>query len=117
MHLIRSAVANNPSPATIFCIDGAEQLGRWRWWQTLQCVRPFGGMIITGHREGRLPTLLTTQSSIDLLSTLVSELVPEDLFKLEPIVARIFERNRGNIRTCFQDLYDLYAGRMQPNSN
>ncbi len=108
---VRTALGDRLSPSTILCIDGAEQLGRWRWRQTMRRTRGIGGLIITSHTEGRLPTVLTTRTSVVILRELVEQLAPHDLPKLDPILPALYARHHGNIRLCLQELYDIYAGR------
>lgn len=91
--------------------DGAEQLGPIGWWRFCRAAGTAGGLIITGHSPGRLPTLVECTSSLGLLRELVADLSPDDAESLEPILGNLFDRHHGNIRGCFRDLYDLYAGR------
>ena len=88
-------------------LDGAEQLSWWRWWLVRRRTRRAGGLLITSHRPGLLPTVLETHASIDVLRQMVEELageVPADL-------AEVFARHRGNIRTAVRELYDRWARR------
>jgi hypothetical protein len=92
-------------------IDGAEQLGRLGWRRFLVAARRAGSLIATLHRPGILPTLIECRPERALFSELVSELVPADAPALEPHLEALFERHQGNIRLCFRELYDVYAGR------
>src|SRR5438876_137686 len=40
----------------IILFDGAEQLSRLAWWRFRRLARPAGGLVITSHRAGMLPT-------------------------------------------------------------
>jgi hypothetical protein len=91
--------------------DGAELLGPIGWHRFRLAARRAGGLIITGHSPGRLPTLVECTVSLELLRGLVAELAPEDATRLDPLLGDLFERHTGNIRLCFRELYDLYAGR------
>ena len=109
---VRSARAGLPTdvgPRHTLLIDGAEQLGPWSWWRLSHQMRYAGAIVVTSHRPGRLPTIYECATDPELLTELVGELAPEvvDAVDLEDL----FERNRGNIRECFRELYDLWAGR------
>lgn len=90
-------------------IDGAEQLGRWSWRRVHHRIRKAGAFIITSHRPGRLPTIHECATDPDLLADLVAELAPEMVGAVD--LEDLFRRHGGNIRLCFRDLYDLWAGR------
>ena len=95
----------------IVFVDGAEQLGPLAWWRFRRIVRQATGLVITSHRSGRLPTLIECRTSPTLLRELVTELAPDDIEKLEPRLDDLFERHKGNLRSCLRELYDRYAGR------
>lgn len=87
-------------------LDGAEQLSTLRWkflcWKTRQA----GGLLITTHRPGRLPTLMECQTSPGLLLDLARVLAPQ--CALDENSARVlFVRHGGNIRDALRELYDL----------
>lgn len=88
---------------TIVLLDGAEQLGPLGWYQFKRMTRKGGGVLITMHQPGRLPTLLQTQTSPDLLKQLLVAL-GVTTWRDEQIV-RLFERFEGNIRDIFHHLY------------
>lgn len=88
---------------TIVVLDGAEQLGTLGWFQFKRLTRKGGGVLITTHQSGRLPTLLQTQTSPDLLKQLLVALGVTG-WGDEQIV-RLFERFEGNIRDIFHHLY------------
>jgi hypothetical protein len=92
----------------IVCLDGAEQLGpiAWMWfrWQ----ARRAGGLIVTTHRSGRLPTLVNCTTNVTLLDRIISRLAPRRLATAPP-AAELFTRHRGNLRNALRELYDVYA--------
>lgn len=92
-------------------IDGCEQLGAIGWHRLLRRTQHARSLLVTLHRPGRLPTLTFCRPSPQLLHDLVAELAPDDLCALENSLEPLFERHRGNIRLCFRELYDVYAGR------
>lgn len=94
-------------------IDGYEQLSAWNCWRLRRhCRRRRIGLLVTSHRPVGLPTLFETCTSPELAVELVHELMPDGLDRLDPAdVCRSFDRNAGNLREVFFDLYDLYEQR------
>jgi len=116
----RTARAQLPRPVTpnhLVFVDGAEQLGPLGWRLLLRATRSARGFIATLHRPGRLPTLIECRTEPTLLRSLVAELAPADASMLAPTLEDLFQRHSGNIRSCFRELYDLYAGRAAPLSS
>jgi len=98
-------------PNHVVLVDGAEQIGTLGWHLLLRAVRRARCLVVTLHRPGRLPTLIECRPDRGLLCDLVEELAPSDAPTLAPRLADLFERHDGNIRSCFRELYDVYAGR------
>ena len=92
-------------------VDGSEQLGEVGWRRLLHATRRARYLIVTLHRQGRLPTLVECRTNPRLLRNLVEELAPADAANLESGLDGLFRRHAGNLRSCFRELYDLYAGR------
>jgi len=113
-HPWRATRAQLPRPVTsnhVVLVDGAEQLGRLGWHLLLRATRPARILVATLHRPGRLPTLIECRTEPTLLRSLVEELVPSEAAALAPSLERLFQRHGGDIRLCFRELYDVYAGR------
>jgi hypothetical protein len=91
----------------IVCLDGAEQLPAAVWLWFRWSVRRAGGLVITAHRRGRLPTLVECATTADLLDRIVRRLAPEGT--AHPSPAALFARHRGNIRDALRELYDVHA--------
>ena len=85
----------------ILLLDGAELLGRLSWLRVRFACRRAGGLIVTSHRTGLLPTLMECETSPELLFDLVKELSGE-----EKEVSELFERHCGDVRAVFWELYD-----------
>jgi hypothetical protein len=100
--------------ADIVCLDGAEQLGAMAWMWFRWRARRACGLIVTTHRSGRLPTLVTCVTDAVLLDRIMRRLAPSGL-ETAPPAAELFTRHRGNLRDALRELYDVYAaGGNQP---
>ena len=96
-------------PGPILLLDGAEQMGRWAWRRFERRTRGGGGLIITTHRHGRLPTLLTCETTPDLLGDVMRELLPDAPALSAATTRDLFLRHRGNLREALRELYDVCA--------
>lgn len=85
----------------VLFLDGAELLGRLAWLRVRLFCRRAGGLIVTSHRPGLLPTLLECDTTPELLAGLVRELTGEELETGE-----LFVRHGGNLRLVFWEMYD-----------
>lgn len=92
----------------LLLLDGAEQLHTREWLSLRSAIDGLAGCIITLHRTGRLPTLVETATTPVLLEDLAAELTGGRLPLGE--AAAIFARSRGNLRDCFNELHDRWAG-------
>lgn len=90
-------------PDDVLFLDGAELLGRLAWLRVRLSCRRAGGLIVTSHRAGLLPTLLECRTTPELLGELARELTGEELE-----TAELFARHGGNLRMAFWEMYDLY---------
>jgi hypothetical protein len=97
---------------TIVMLDGADLLGTLGWWRVKHRWRRSGagGLLITSHRTGLLPTLVRTAPTLPLMHELVDELVgPAAGESLRPRVATLYEQHQGNMRDVLRSLYDGVA--------
>lgn len=88
-------------PGQILLLDGAEQLPAIHWMRFRRRARKAGGLLITTHRAGRLPTLVRTKTSAELLSDILDDLG----FPCEDSPS-VFHRHGGNLRDCLRELYE-----------
>jgi hypothetical protein len=102
--LERCAVAE-----TIVVIDGAEQIGWWRWQRVLLRSHLWRGLIITTHRAGRLPLLFECQPQFEMLRDMVRHLAPHLPETLTSRLPELYREHQGNLRLCLRSLYDWVA--------
>lgn len=95
-------------PRDILCVDGAEQLGRWSWLSLRLRSRAAGGLLITSHRPGLLPTLLDCATTPELLEGIVRDLLGDETVA-RPDLEALFARHGGNVREALWELYDVWA--------
>ena len=88
----------------LLLLDGAEQLGRLAWLEVRTRARGAGGLVVTSHRPGLLPTLHECRTTPELLKGIVGELLREEI-----AVEELFARHEGNVRGALRELYDRYA--------
>jgi hypothetical protein len=93
----------------LVCLDGAEQLDWARWLMFRWRTRRAGGVLITSHRPGLLPTLIECTTSKELLDRIVSRLAPPTGDVRTP--KDLFARHHGNLRDALRELYDVHAAR------
>ncbi len=97
------------TPRDVILLDGAEQLGRGAWSDFERRSRAAAGLLVTQHRPGRLPTLLETRTSRELLDGLVGEILGDRAGDVRGLTAPLFEKHAGNLREALRELYDHYA--------
>ncbi|HYU32193.1 MAG TPA: hypothetical protein VEW48_08515 [Thermoanaerobaculia bacterium] len=101
----REVLLGDLTPADILCVDGAEQLGRGAWLALRFRSREAGGLVITSHRPGLLPTLLDCETTPELLEGIVRELAGREVEGIETL----FLRHGGNVRAALREMYDVWA--------
>jgi hypothetical protein len=101
---------------TIVLIDGAEQLRAPAWLGLRWYLRHAGGLVITIHRPGRLPTLHECRTSPALLQGLIDELFNETPGKMlerqirEDDYKDLYRECAGDLRRALMALYRRHAG-------
>lgn len=107
LRMCREARALGPQQVLLF--DGAGHLNRMAWAVIRQSARSAGGLIITDHAPGRLPTWVETVSDAALLRELTAELL-EGQAELDPQELEALRLQfGGNLREVFLELFDLSA--------
>jgi hypothetical protein len=95
--------------ADLLLLDGADQLRPLAWFWFCWRIRAAGGLIITTHKAGRLPTLWECRSSAFLLSRIAAELLGVCPEALRVQAQLLFAKHRGNLREALRDFYDVWA--------
>jgi len=103
---VRSFAAN-AGRKTALLLDGADRVGRLDWWSLLRASREVAALVVTTHREGRLPTLQRCLTSPELLAELMNELDPAALVAAQP--EELYARAAGNVRVALRERYDAVA--------
>jgi len=101
----------------IILFDGAEQLSRWRWWRFLRHVRRTGGLLITSHRAGLLPTLLECKTAPELLAAIVANLLNKTPEACRAQADCLFHKYQGNLREALRELYDVWSAEVMDSDN
>lgn len=99
-------------PRDVVLFDGADLLP-WLDWHRFKrrTARAGGGLVITAHRPGRLPTLVECATSPALLMEIVTALLgPGEAARWRDRVESLGRKHRGNLREALRELYDIHAG-------
>ena len=89
--------------------DGAERLNRWEWLRFKKGTKRAGGLIVTAHRAGLLPTLKECRTTPEVLSEILEKLA--DTPAAERDVRLLYKRHKGNLREALREMYDIYSAR------
>ena len=110
----RQALSATRRSGTRLIVDGFEQLPRFaQWVLRWLCGWRGCGLLVTSHRDVRLPWLVRTTCSLAWVQQIVSRLLqscPGNLI-LEEDVRNCYYRQEGNLRETLFALYDLFEYR------
>jgi len=101
----RRAFFHGLAASDVLLLDGAEQLARLAWMEVRARTRAAGGLVITCHRPGLLPTLYECRTTPELLAGIVRDLGEE------PPPKDLLARHGGNVRNALREMYDTCADR------
>jgi hypothetical protein len=94
----------------VVLLDGADAIRRSLWLLFRRhTIRHASGLVITSHRPGLLPTLVTCSTTPALLTEIVNELCPPNHPISPTFLDALYTRHHGNLRACLRELYDLCA--------
>lgn len=97
---------SNLTPQTMLLLDGAEQLSRPRWLHLRWRARHAGGLLITSHGAGLLPTLFECSTTPELLEELMRELTERQGATEPPAARALHLRHRGDLREALREAFD-----------
>jgi len=93
----------------VILFDGAEQMSPLAWHRFKRRSRNAGGLVITSHRLGMLPTVKECATSPELLDEIISELLEDEAVTTREAAVALHQKHNGNLRDALRELYDLYA--------
>ena len=96
-------------PREILLIDGADLLRGRDWRRLRRGTREAGGLVVTTHRSGMLPTLVHCETTPGLLWEILRELLDQEADGMHQRARELFHRHNGNLRGVLRELYDQYA--------
>lgn len=94
----------------VILFDGAEQMSWFQWKRFLRGSRVARGLIITVHRQGRLPTLHHCRTTPGLFHGILRDLLGDRAEEERAHATDLYHRHDGNIRDALRAFYDRYAG-------
>lgn len=98
---------------TLVIIDGYEQLSLWqRLLLRARCRQRGAGLLVTAHQPVRLPTIFTTQPSLELALAIVQRLLPDSDDRITPAdVTEAYTSKKSDLREMLLGLYDVFRQR------
>ncbi|HEX2223129.1 MAG TPA: hypothetical protein VHN15_02860 [Thermoanaerobaculia bacterium] len=105
----RRALLRGLTPRDLLFLDGAEQLSWLAWLHLRWRSRRAGGLVVTSHSPGLLPTLYECRTTPELLRGIVRDLLGVEESGVQ--VEELFTRHGGNVREALLEMYDVYSGR------
>ncbi len=109
----RARLLDGVTNRDLLLVDGAQELAAWEWRRLREASRAAGGLLITSHRAGLLPTLHECRTTPELLGNLLAELLrgEPDAGIVAPAAgaATLFARHHGNLRDALLAAYDICA--------
>ncbi len=95
----------------VMLFDGADLLTAREWRRVVRDSARAGGLVVTAHREGLLPTVLRTRTTPEILETAVVAASGEGCAHFGVSASELWTRHSGNIRDALRELYDVCANR------
>ena len=86
-------------------VDSVERLSWFEWRRLKWASRGAGGLVMTSHRAGLLPTLWECRTTPELLGEILRELLASEFVDPENL-SKLFNLHSGNIRAALRQLYD-----------
>jgi hypothetical protein len=95
----------------LLLFDGAEQMSRFAWASFKTRSKRAGGLVITSHRRGMLPTLIECATSSELLDEIIAELLGATPQAPRETTEKLYAKHNGNLRDALREMYDMYAAK------
>ena len=95
----------------LLLFDGADEMSRFAWQRFKTRSKKAGGLIITSHRRGMLPTLIECATSSGLLTEIIAELLGGEPQSAREATEKLYAKHNGNLRDALREMYDLYAAK------
>jgi hypothetical protein len=89
--------------------DGAERLSRLAWLRFKRKTKKAGGLIVTSHRAGLLPTLKECRTTPEVLAEILEKLAGTPPAEKEVLL--LYKRHKGNLREALREMYDIYSAK------
>jgi hypothetical protein len=109
----RARLLDGVEARDLLLVDGAQELAAWEWRRLREASRNAGGLLVTSHRAGLLPTLHECRTTPELLGDLLGELLqerpPDEAIAKVAAADALFGRHRGNLRDALLSAYDACA--------
>lgn len=93
----------------VILFDGAEQMSRLTWHRFKRRSKKAGGLVITSHNAGLLPTLKECATSRELLDEIIAELVGAENAVFFDASRELHAKHKGNLREALREMYDICA--------
>jgi len=111
--LDRARLLDGATACDLLLVDGAQELAPREWRRLRDHSRHAGGLLITSHRPGLLPTLHECRTTPALLDELMRQLLAgETAIEVAELaaVSESFACHRGNLRDALLAAYDRWSG-------
>lgn len=110
-------MARGAGPKDALLLDGAGLIGGAPWWRFRLAARRASVVVVTGHREGRLPLLCRTGATPELLHGLIDQLLGPGHPVTPARCRQLLAHCGGNVRRVFGLLYDRWSVRAGAQKN
>jgi hypothetical protein len=97
------------SKRNVILFDGAEQMSRLELRRFKRRSKRAGGLVITSHRPGMLPTLRECATSPELLHDIIAELLGTESETICDMAVKLHGKHNGNLREALREMYDKAA--------
>ncbi len=91
-------------------VDGFEQLSSWAKFRLMKWSTRAGGVLLTSHVDGPLPSLHSHRNSLSTTTAMVEKVLTESLSPcLRSRISHLHRQHGDDMRSVFQSLYNDWA--------